>query len=56
VDEGLRRIAEYCVPREEEHMQELYNSSTYPGKILIVQREFRPGRITIIIVKEPLGF
>ena len=56
VDEGLRRIAEYCVPREEEHMQELYNRSTYPGKILIVQREIRPGRITIILVKEALGF
>ena len=56
LDEGLRRIEEYCVPREEENMQERYNSSTYPSKILIVQREIRPGRVTIIIVKEALGF
>ena len=56
LDEGLRRIEQYCVPREEENMQERYNSSTYPSKILIVQREIRPGRVTIIIVKEALGF
>jgi hypothetical protein len=54
--EGLRRIDEYCVPREEENMQERYNSSTYPSKILIVQREIRPGRVTVILVKEALGF
>jgi L-lactate utilization protein LutC len=56
LDEGLRRIDEYCVPTEEENMQARYNSSTYAGKILIVKREFRPGRVTIIIVKEALGF
>jgi hypothetical protein len=54
--EGLRRIDEYCVPREEENMQRRYNRSTYPSKILIVQREIRPGRVTVIIVKEALGF
>jgi len=56
LDEGLRRIEEYCVPREEVNMQQRYNSSTYPSKILIVQREMRPGRVTVIIVKEALGF
>jgi hypothetical protein len=55
LDEGLRRIDEYCVPREEENMQQRYKSGTYAGKILIVRREFRPGRVTIIIVKEALG-
>ena len=56
VNEGLRRIDEYCVPREEENMQRRYKSSTNPSKILIVQREIRPGRVTVIIVKESLGF
>ena len=56
LDEGLKRIAEYCVPREEENMQERYNSGTFPSKILIVQREIRPGRVTVILVKEALGF
>jgi hypothetical protein len=56
VSEGLRRIQEYCVPLEDKHMQELYKRGTYPSKVLIVSREVRPGRITLIIVKEVLGF
>jgi hypothetical protein len=53
---GLRRIQEYCYPLEEEHMQQLYHIGTSMNKVLIVNREFRPGRMTMIIVKEELGF
>lgn len=56
LDEGMRRLEEYIVPREEVHMQQLYNANTYSSKILIVNREIKPGRITMIIVKEELGF
>ena len=56
LNEGLRRIAEYCHPLEEVHMQELYKMSTGVSKVLIVNREIRPNRITMIIVKEKLGF
>ncbi len=56
LDEAFRRLYEYDVPREEEHMQELYHTGTAPNKILIVNGEIRPGRITMIIVKEELGF
>ncbi len=56
MEEGFRRIHEYCVPREEVHMQELYHTGTAPNKILIVNGEIRPERITMIIVKEDLGF
>jgi hypothetical protein len=56
VEEGMRRIEEYCVPREEVHMQHLYNSHTGLNKVLIVNKEIRPGRITMIIVKEELGY
>jgi len=56
LNEGLRRIQEYCYPREDEHMRQLYKVGTSVSKILIVNREFRPGRITMIIVKEELGF
>ncbi len=54
--EGLRRINEYCLPREEEHMQQLYSTGTSLNKILIVNGEMRPGRATMILVKEDLGF
>ena len=56
LDEGLQRIYEYCLPREKVHMQQLYNTGTGVNKILIVNKEFRPNRITMIIVKEELGF
>ena len=56
VAEGLRRIDEYCYPREIVHMQDLYKVGTSVNKILIVDKEIRPGRATLIIVKEELGF
>jgi hypothetical protein len=56
INEGLRRIQEYAYPLEEQHFQQLYKLGTNVNKILIVNREFRQGRITMIIVKEELGF
>jgi len=56
LDEGLERIYDYCVPLEEEHVRQLYNSSTSVNKVLIINKEFRSGRITMIIVKDSLGF
>lgn len=56
LNEGLNRIYDYIVPLEEQHMQDLYNISTNVSKILIVNKEIRPNRITMIIVKEELGF
>jgi hypothetical protein len=55
LEEGLRRLREYSLPREYLRMQ----SVGYPGslltKTLIVERE-PGGRITVILVPETLGF
>lgn len=56
MNEGLRRIYDYVVPLEEEHMQQLYKVGTNVSKVLIINREIRPNRITMIIVKEKLGY
>jgi hypothetical protein len=56
LQEGMRRVEDYIVPLEDLHMQELYNMHTNLSKVLIVNKEVRPGRITMIIVKEELGF
>ena len=56
LNEGLRRIQEYNYPLEEQHMQQLYGVGTHINKVLIVNGELRPNRITMIIVKEELGF
>ncbi len=56
IEEGLKRVQEYCYPLEQEHMKQLYNAGTGLNKILIINRELRPNRSTLIIVKEKLGF
>jgi hypothetical protein len=56
LNEGLRRIYDYVVPLEEEHMQQLYKVGTNVSKLLIINREIRPNRITMIIVNEKLGY
>jgi hypothetical protein len=56
LNEGLRRIEEYCRPLEQEHVHRLHNINTGINKTLIFNREIRPGRVTMIIVKEALGY
>ena len=56
LEEGLRRIQEYCYPLEDAHLRGLIKMGTNINKILIVKRELRPGRTTMIIVKEQVGF
>jgi hypothetical protein len=56
MDEGFKRIEEYCMPLEEEHLQQLYKRGTGLNKVLIVNREIRPNRITMIIVKKVVGY
>ena len=56
LDEGFRRIYEHVYPLEDVHMHQLYDVGTAVNKVLIVNREIRPGRITMIIVKEELGY
>jgi acyl-CoA hydrolase len=55
LQEGLRRIEEYVLPLENERLLKVYGMPTSLNKILIFNKE-RPGRITIILVKENLGF
>ena len=56
INDGFRRIQEHVVPLEEEHMQQLYKVGTAVNEMLIINRATRPGRITMILVKEELGF
>jgi len=56
LNEGFRRIENYVLPLESAHMQELYKVNSAVSKVLIYNREIRPNRITMIIVKEELGY
>ena len=53
--EGLRRVREIALPLEDQRMKDAGAKGSYIGKLVIYQRE-RPGRISLILVGEPLGF
>jgi acyl-CoA hydrolase len=53
---AFKRIYEYSFPREDERAREAYGIGSGVNKVLIVNREFTPGRITVILVKQELGF
>lgn len=55
LEEGLRRVREYSLPREWERMQSVGYPGTRLSKILILSYE-ATGRITVILVDETLGF
>ena len=55
LDEGLRRLREYSLPREFARMQGAGFPGTLLAKTLLIHHEPR-GRITVILVPETLGF
>ena len=56
LDEALRRLQEHSLPLEQVNARQRYNMETGLDKILIINGEFRPDRITMIIVKEKIGY
>ena len=48
VEEGIQRIEQYSLPKEDERMRDVYGMGSAVGKILIVKREVAPGRSTVI--------
>jgi L-lactate utilization protein LutC len=56
LDEGFRRIQEYSFPLEDERTRQVYGQASAINKLLIVNGEHVAGRITIILVKQNLGF
>ena len=56
LEEGTRRIEEYSYPREDERLKKAKGTPSNISKVLIVNKEIQPGRVTMIIVKEELGY
>jgi hypothetical protein len=54
--EGLRRIDEYAFPLEDARAQAAYGVHSAVNKVLIINGEVAPGRITVVLVDEVLGF
>jgi len=57
MEEGLRRIREYCFPLEDQRMKQAGFKGSSIGKILVFERETLPFRtVTLMFVNEKLGF
>lgn len=56
-DEALNRIYSYVLPLESERAKKAYGMpGSNVSKLLIINKEVVPDRITMVIVKEALGF
>ena len=56
LEEGLRRINDYSFPLEDASAQAAYGIHSAVNKVLIINREIVPERITVVLVDEALGF
>jgi L-lactate utilization protein LutC len=56
LEEGLRRIDDYAFPLEDARAQAAYGIHSGVNKVLIINREITPERITVVFVDEVLGF
>jgi L-lactate utilization protein LutC len=56
IDEGFKRIYEHSLPLEDARARKAYGIGSSVNKILIINQEAMPERITLIFVNEVLGF
>ncbi len=55
--EGFKRIYDYTLPLESERAHKAYGvPGSAVNKLLIINKEMQPGRITLILVNEVLGY
>jgi hypothetical protein len=52
---AFRRIEEYCYPIEDAKIQAAFGRHSAINKMLVINAELSPGRITVILVREPVG-
>jgi hypothetical protein len=55
LDEAMRRIESHVFPYEDAQVYERMQIHTFIGKILIIRREWVEERVTVILVREPVG-
>jgi hypothetical protein len=55
LDEGLQRTREHVVPYEDARLRAQLGVPTRLAKLLVLYEEPRPGRMTVVLVREPVG-
>ena len=56
LEDAIKRVREYVYPLENERAKKVYGMPSTTGKWVIIEREIFPNRITLILVKEKLGY
>ncbi len=55
LETALKRIRDYVLPWEDDQVRKVMNMGSFVGKLLIVEREWVNGRMTVILVRQPIG-
>ena len=53
---ALRRIENHCLPLENERAMKAYGVPSALNRILILNAEPHPGRGTVLLLREAIGF
>lgn len=53
---ALRRVEEHCLPLESERAMQVYGTPSAISRLLVLNREPRPGRATVLLLRQAVGF
>lgn len=56
LDTAFRRIREHCYPLEDQRARNAYGQSSSISKTLVIEAERFPGRVTVVLIPQVLGF
>jgi hypothetical protein len=55
LETALVRVRYYILPWEDAQVRKVMNTGSFMGRILLIEREWVDGRMTVILVREPIG-
>jgi len=53
---ALRRVEDYCLPLENDRAMKVYGGPSAVNRVLILNAEPHPGRGTVLLLREAIGF
>jgi hypothetical protein len=56
LDEAFARVYDYSLPLESDRAMKAYGFPSAAAKLLVINREFTPGRVHLVLLRENLGF
>ncbi len=55
LETAMRRVREYVLPWEDVQVRKMVATGSFIAKTLIIEREWMAGRLTVILVRQPIG-